>query len=233
VSDLLGLAPTQRIYGFGAPPDADARLWVRFVRKSARNAYKSDLEGRPIFEPVDYIQIQQPGERDMLMRPVKEEDKLRFPKHWEAFQANTKQAPEGTPVQMLFPNEPHITDMLIDLRILTVEQLAQLSEAGINRLGMDGRKYVARAAAAMDQSAKAAEVSRLTRELTEAQEKNKLMEDQMAQMRARMDSLESRLRQAPLDEPMMFPSRREPKPARARAPEPDTLYDPPPSDNLA
>lgn len=229
MSDLLGLAPTQRIYGFGAPPDADSRLWVRFVRKSARNAYKSDQEGRPVFEPVDYIQIQQPGERDMLMRPVRDEDKARFPKHWEAFQANAKQAPDGTPVQMLFPNEPHITDMMIDLRILTVEQLAQLSEAGINRLGMDGRKYVARAAAAMDQSARTAEVSRLTRELTEAQEKNKLMEDQMAQMRGRMDALEARLRM-PLDDAMPeFQRGRRPPPAPAA----DPLYEPPPGDNLA
>lgn len=233
MSDLQGLAPTQRIYGFGAPPDADQRLHVRFVRKSVRNAYKSDQEGRPVFEPIDYIQIQQPGERDMLMRPVKEEDKARFPRHWEAFQANAKQTPDGTPVQMLFPNEPHITDMMIDLRILTVEQLAQLSEAGINRLGMDGRKYVARAAAAMDQSAKAAEVSRLTRELGEATEKNKLLEDQMGQLRARIDLMEERMRSGETLPPEF--RRRAGGMPPPRQPEfvPDSLYEPPPSDNLA
>lgn len=139
----------------------DARLFVVFSRKSRRNAHKSEIEGRPVHEPVDYVRIQQPGERDAFEGPVTEEHKRRFPDRWRQYLENTEQTPEGTPVQLLFPNEPHVVELCLDLRIQTVEQLAGLTEQAIDRLGMDGRKYVAKAQAALDRSEAVREVSRL------------------------------------------------------------------------
>jgi hypothetical protein len=205
MSDTQFARPTGIGEGGRVQFGADDRLWVKFVRKSVRNPGKSDREGRPIYEPVDFVQIQQPGERDMLMRPVREEDKYRWPRLWEAYQAHTEQTPEGSPVQLLFPNEPHIADMMKDLRVLTIEQLAQLSEHGITRLGMDGRRYVAKAQAALDQTAAAREVGRLTRALEEEKERGQLLADNFKLLQDRFDALERRMEE---DEEPALPLRR-------------------------
>lgn len=177
--------------GIYRPAGGDERLWVKFSRKSRRNAFRSEQEGRPIYEPVDYVTIQQPGERDQLVTPVREEHKLRFPRQWAAYQQSVDQASPGTPVQILFPNEPHITDLLLDLHIQTVEQLAQLSEHGIERLGMDGRKYVQKAKAAMEKSESIKEVTRIQHELTEAQSEIAVLKANNEQLLRRLDALEA------------------------------------------
>jgi hypothetical protein len=194
MSDLAPIAIDER----GQPNFGnDSRLWVKFVRRSRRNPHRSEQEGRPIYEPVDYIQIQQPGERDRLDRPVREDDKHRFRRQWEAFQADAEQTPDGTPIVLLFPNEQHITEMLRDLKILTVEQLAQLTEQGITRLGMDGRKYVQRAKAAMDKSENTRLVSSLSHDLADAKDRVKVLEEGNAALQRRLEALEEAARPPP------------------------------------
>ena len=173
----------------------DTRLWVKFSRRSKRNAYKSEQEGRPIYEPVDYITVQQPGERDQVVRPVRDDDKHRFAAQWAAFQAQSDQAPDGTPVQLLFPNEAHIVELLLDLKIQTVEQLSQLSEHAIERLGMDGRKYVRKAEAALDQAANTKEVTRLGREVEDLRDENAVLKGANQDLQRRMAALEEMLRE--------------------------------------
>ena len=205
----------------------DNRLWVKFSRKSRRIGYKSEMAGRPIYEDTDYISIQQPGERDQLVRPVREEDKHRFRKQWEAYLAEADQTPEGTPVSILFPNEPTVCDMLRDLKIYTIEQLAEVSEYGIERMGIDGRRYVAKAKATLDQSANIAQINQLERQVEDvkeqlrlAQEANKAFSEQLrALQEARereaeedMDPLPRRIRRRPQmanpipdDDPLLRP----------------------------
>lgn len=175
----------------------DERLWVRFEKRSRRNAYKSELEGRPIYEPVDYIKIQQPGERDQVMRPVQEADKQRFGRQWEQYQRETEQTPEGTPIQLLFPNEPHVVELMLDLRIQTMEQLAQLTEGAIERLGMDGRKYVSKAQAALDRAQALKEVTRLEHTLRDAQDELETLRKANADLQRRMDALEELAEERP------------------------------------
>lgn len=206
----------------------DGRLWVRFERRSRRNAYKSEIEGRPIYEPIDYIKIQQPGERDQWVGPVTEAHKARFPKQWEQYQKDTEQTPEGTPVSLLFPNEPHVIELLLDLKVQTIEQLAQLTEQAIDRLGMDGRKYVAKATAAMDKSEALREVTKLTHELTAAKDELSVLREANTALQGRMQALED------LMEDRARPSRKaaalvqqaqnqEPKPPPPRPPRPEIV----------
>lgn len=167
----------------------DAKLWVKFERRSRKNPYKSELEGRPIYEPVDYVKIRQPGERDEWVGPVTEAHRQRFPERWRQYQEQTEQTPEGTPVQLLFPNEPHIVELMLDLRIQTMEQLAGLTEQGIDRLGMDGRKYVARAQAAMDRSEALREVTRLEHVVGQQTDEIAAMKTMIDRQRIEMEAL--------------------------------------------
>ena len=208
MSDSVFAPPTSIERGGRVAFGTDERLWVQFYLRSRLNPYRSSQEGKPSYDAVDFVKIRQPAERDQLDIAVTEEHKQRWPKQWEAYQAKKRQIPDGTPVKLLFPNEPHITDLCVDLNIDTIEQLAQLSEHGINRLGMDGRKYVAKAQAALDRLEATKEVGRLTRELDEAREDARLAREALAQMGSRVDALEARLRQPDDETPMEMPRRR-------------------------
>ena len=124
---------------------SDARLYVEFFAHSEHQPFKSQEAGRPIFEKKDYIKIIQPGERDQMVREVTDLDKMRFPKQWQAYENQQAQIPDGTPLAVMFPQDPQICDQLRALKIHVVEHLAGLGEEGIKRLGMGGRDYVERA----------------------------------------------------------------------------------------
>lgn len=173
----------------------DARLFVQFRRTSRRNGFKSDQEGRPIYEPADFVKIQQPGERDCFDGPVTEAIKARFPDRYKQFLENVEQVPEGTPVQLLFPNQPHVVETMLDLRIQTVEQLAAISEHGIERLGMDGRKYVVRAQAAMEKSEALREVTKLEHVVADQADEIDVLKQSLAEQRTQIAALREMMQQ--------------------------------------
>jgi hypothetical protein len=123
----------------------DRRLHVVFSAKSVLNQLRSKEEGRPIHERVDFVRIQQPGERDFLERPATQNDIARFPRHWAAYQQGRENDPEGTPTATLFPNNPEIVENLRYAKIVTVEQLADLNDTQIQNIGLGGREFVVRA----------------------------------------------------------------------------------------
>ena len=72
---------------FVGPTDPDARLHVKFYIQPQKNEFKSTLEGRPIFEDVQMIEIRIPGDQlTVIHSAVREDHKQRFPKHWAYFE---------------------------------------------------------------------------------------------------------------------------------------------------
>lgn len=163
---------------------ADERLWVRFFTHSVQNNWKSAEAGRPVFEAKDFIEIIQPGERDKLVREVREEDTLRFAGKWAAYQKGLEQAPEGSPLAILYPGEPHIVDSMRTLMIHTIEQLAGLTEAGISRLGMGGRAHVERAKKFLEAADKFGSAHQMQREIDAQRDEIATLKQQIAQLMA-------------------------------------------------
>src|SRR4249920_2046793 len=102
----------------------DAKLYVVFTMQAVKNGFRSEQEGRPIFDDVPHIRIHVPGDKTSVVeRPVTDEDKQRFAAQWEKFQKNMEQAPEGTPLEQW----PQLTISQVHefkaLNVLTVEQL--------------------------------------------------------------------------------------------------------------
>lgn len=124
---------------------SDERLHVTFSVKSIQNHHKSKLEGRPVFEGVVFVRIQQPGERDCIEKPADQSHASRFPRQWTAFQQGREDVPVGTILSVLFPNNPEIIDMMKFQKIQTVEQLATCNETQIQNLGLGGRNFVDKA----------------------------------------------------------------------------------------
>lgn len=165
-----------------------------FFTKSVINPIKSRDAGRPIHENVTYVKIQQPGERlNVVERPVQDNDKRRWPESWQAYMSGKTYVPDGTPVEMLFPNHPAIADNLKGLNIFTVEQLASLGGNAIDNIGMGGQEWVNKAKRYMDSADKGKEFNKMQRELEETKAQNRVFKQQLDVAISQIKTLEQRL----------------------------------------
>ena len=150
----------------------DSRLFVKFERRSVLDPVASREQGRPIHVGMDYVHIQQPGERDCTIRPATEIDTMRFRQQWARYRDGQTQDVEGSPLSVLFPNNPEIVENLKYYRLSTVEQLAALNDTQIQNIGIGGRqfyeaakKYLAAADKGKDFHALAKSVDQLQRDM--------------------------------------------------------------------
>jgi hypothetical protein len=125
----------------------DARLFVVFYSRSVRDEIQSREANRPVNVLVDYVRIRQPGERDEIDRPAHRGDQQRFARHWAAYQEGRQELPAGTPLSILFPNNPEVVENLKYDKIFVVEQLAALNDTQIGNIGLGGRQFVDKAKA--------------------------------------------------------------------------------------
>lgn len=122
----------------GSQPD---RRWVQFSARSWLNKVKSREAGRSVYDQVDWVTIQHPGDNlNKIERPATDQDRQEFSRQYAAFKAGREDIPEGTLLPVLFPVNPEIVDNLRALKIHTVEQLAELSDTQLQSVGMGGMK---------------------------------------------------------------------------------------------
>ncbi len=69
----------------------------------------------------------------------------RFPDAWNAFYKGSSNAVEGTPLEVLFKNDPSKVEAYKFRHIVVIEQLANLNNTDAENLGMGGRDDVERA----------------------------------------------------------------------------------------
>jgi len=127
--------------------EGDKALSVTFHRVSEPNGVAAIANGGPAFVAKDYVKIFRPAEHNLWVvnREAIEDDKRRFPRHWEAYQNSRAQVPDGFPIALLFPQDPDRVDILRSMRIHTIEQLAGVSDGAAGKLGMGGRELVEKA----------------------------------------------------------------------------------------
>ncbi len=72
---------------------------VRFYSRPCYRSFKSEQAGKPVYEPVDYVEIGSLGDdKQIVDRAVKPEDMTRFPRQWEAYQRAQTIEIDGTPL---------------------------------------------------------------------------------------------------------------------------------------
>lgn len=127
----------------------------RFHIKAVQNNFRTEQEGRPIFEDFEYVEIWIPGDqRSVVDRRVKPDDRARWPNHYAAFKAEKEYIGEGLPLAEWSAVTRSQVEEMKHFKIFTVEQLANLSDAqlqgsfaiGGTALREQARAYVATAA---------------------------------------------------------------------------------------
>ena len=171
----------------------DDNLLVMFYNKSVHVPALS-TEGRPVYKDMIYIKIQQPGEMlNVIDRPVEENDKRRFRTQWANFIHDRTQVPEGVPIALLFPNHPAVGENLRAVGVYTIEQCANLTAHAIDTIGRGGQEYVNKAKQYLEMANKGANFHALQKQLEEEQQKTRILENSVAQMKAQLDALNTKM----------------------------------------
>jgi hypothetical protein len=119
---------------FDAGADKGDNARPRFFTEPVRNNYRSDTEGRPVFEDREFVTILVPGDRKTEWSGyVKEEHKRRWPREYASFKAGLETPVEGTPLKEWAVITRSQVEELRFAHILTVEQLATLPDDALNR----------------------------------------------------------------------------------------------------
>lgn len=146
--------------------------------------------GRPVFKEIEFIRILTPGDRDKVIeRPVEDEDKFRFQKHYEHWLKTKGSESYGTPLDKApFLNTAQVEEYRF-FNVRTVEHLASLSESVIQRFPL-GHKHRELAQRFLDAAQE--EAPRIAME-DALKERDSLIAEQqaaLAEMQARLAKLE-------------------------------------------
>ena len=171
---------------------------VSFYDREVQNQFKSEQEGRPIFEMKCYIKKIPPGDKLVeIDRKANKEDFLRYSQEYEMYMKHQTTPVNGTPLEAWV----RITRAQIAeykaLNIFTVEQLAELPDGyGHNIMGFQNWKQKAQAflMAAKGQG----EFDRMQTELKKRDEEIERMKvnegataELMKSMQARLEAIEA------------------------------------------
>jgi len=113
----------------------DENLFVEIYVGELKNDEKSLEEGRPIYDQVEMIRITVPGDRNNVVdRPLRPEDKSRFPRHYAAFKNNVAALVQGTPIALWRDGSKALAQELAFFNIHTVEQLAAAPDGNVSKI---------------------------------------------------------------------------------------------------
>jgi hypothetical protein len=176
----------------------DRGMVAMFYSRPMQNPAKSSKEGRPYFEDKIFVRIAPPGERlNIVDREVTESDKRRWPTQWHQFQQRKEQQPDGTPIDMLFPEYPAVAATLRAHGVSTIEQCADLSAPAIDNIGMGSQRYVNAAAKYLEMASKGKATTQMRHELEERDRKIKILERTVDDLKGLVEELRGKAMGAP------------------------------------
>lgn len=133
--------------------------YVEFKRIAIHDAVKTQELGRRVTKDVDFAYIMQPGSRDQVERKavdwlamIKQKNldgsPDAYPEEWvrgfhekyKAWQEGQEMPLNGTSVKEWSLLSPAQAENFISLRILTIEDVAAMTEDALGRYGMGGRE---------------------------------------------------------------------------------------------
>lgn len=159
-------------------------ILVRFAIQREKNEYRSDTEGRDIFEDVEVIFIRAIGSRDEVSNLVTDEHRREFADQYKAWRAGQEAPITGTPLDELPGVSQSFIDEMRSYGVRTVEQLAQLTD-GIASQKPGWLTWRSRAQSWLDQAATQASSAAAE----EARAENEKLKAEMADLRKMLEAL--------------------------------------------
>jgi uncharacterized coiled-coil protein SlyX len=165
---------------------------------------------RRINDSVEYDKVEHKWKVLKLYSPQSESDIMRYPNEWNAFARGTVDEVVGSPLSLLFKSDPAKVTTYKAKYISTIEQLAALTDANLEGLGLGGRsdrdaaqRYVSKIASQAPAREMNARLESLEAEIAR---KNKEMEALSAQLAVAMNTVN----EAPLKKKAVMPRAKSP-----------------------
>lgn len=144
--------------------------------------------GRPIYRNEEYVTIQVPGDKtNILDKPVTDVERQRYSKQYAAFKAEKNQdEASGTLLTAWAGIPPERAEEYAFFNVKTVEQLAGMSDANLQRMGHGALKERQRAEDYLKTMAGYAPTAELRKQ-------NEQMSDELQAMRRQMEEMQAAL----------------------------------------
>lgn len=186
---------TNEAFDLNAPQKSTALVVIYDREKQDGRA--SAKEGRPVFKNEPYIKIEFPGDSlTSIDRPLREDDKRKYPEAWDRYQKKEHAVMDGTPLA----HWPMMTRLQVaelnSLNIWTVEQLVTLPQVhahkvmGFEMLKAKALQFLDSARMMANAEAVAAEKARVADELAKRDTENSELRAQVAQQAIQIQALQ-------------------------------------------
>jgi hypothetical protein len=171
-----------------------AKIVARFFMDDIPDELATEREGRPIFRQEERIEMIMPG--NMQNKPVfrvNNEHKQQFPEEYKRFKEGLEQSISGFPIEQWAALKRNMVLELKALGFTTVEQLAEMGDQAIQRIGMGGRALKSLAAGFLDDQHAMAEQARLLSENDKRTSENAELHHKVDELSALVRNLSDQL----------------------------------------
>ncbi len=168
----------------------DNKKFVIFYDQTVQNKARSAEMGRPEYDVVCYVRIQDPGDNlQIAVRPARPDDAQRWPQHFRMYQEGRGTEQPGTPIDLLFPANPELVAMLRHLKITTVQSLAALEGTALQGVGMGAEEFKVKARKYLEMSKEGEAFTKMEGELRKRDDEIAALRQQNTEITDRLDRL--------------------------------------------
>lgn len=171
---------------------------IRFYQDKKLLGFKSEQAGHPVFEDADFIEISIPGDMsNQIVREVTENDIKQYAAKYAEYKQGLIPSVDGTPLEAW----PRLTKAQVAnykaLNFVTVEQIAEMSDAACSKVGMGSMPDRTAAQAYLALAKDTALAQKQAIELERREQQIADLQDQIKDLAVRLESKEETRRGRP------------------------------------
>jgi len=175
--------------------DTDKSIIPVFYLDAVQLGFKSEQEGRPIFEDREFVKILIAGDgKTEVNREVTQNDRQRWPEAYSRFKQGLQDRDQivGTPLAEWPVMTPADIRNWHSVNVFTVEQLASLSDTALQTYGMGARETQTKARAYLEQAKDTAAVQAHAAENERLRAENEQLRADLRALAQRIDAVEQK-----------------------------------------
>ena len=159
-------------------------LHIHFYMKQIRDQQASIEAGRPIHKPTEMVKIHILGDKtNVIDRPVEPFDKQRFAKQYKAFKEDKQEEIKGQPLKD-WPTLPeNLAEDWAAVGIKTVEQLSEVPDHVLTRLGPLASEYKRKALKYLEAASQEAPIHFMQDQMDKQNKVIEALQKQIAEMK--------------------------------------------------
>lgn len=165
---------------------------AEFATRAVLDEEESEKVGRPIFRDVDFITIYIPGDNTLrIERPVRNSDKLQYPRLWEAYKSGHAAPAVGTSIDELTFLPASLRATYKAAGVKTVEDLANMNDAAAQQF-VGNHEHRRKAKAYLEAARGNAPIEAMSAELRKRDETIAALQAQMVALQEQMSKRQSK-----------------------------------------